>query len=726
MASYTISPIWGAGAQLFDNSGNVLSGGKIYTYAAGTTTPATTYTTPIGSIANSNPIIVNAAGRLTNEIWLPVSGAYKFVLKDANDVLIATYDNIPTTPQPPIVNDASSISYETGYIVDAGNFTVGATYLITSVGTTDFVAIGAAANVTGILFTATGVGSGTGTAEYSRTVQSKLREVVSVEDFGAVGDGATDDTAAIQKALDYANAQGGTVIHIPSGTYFCTGNLDIYAGTTLFGDGTTNSILTFNHTGDGINSTFPINSSSAANVTVKNLKIVNTNLSNSGGGFVNVCGSYVNIINCFFRGWKYQVIFDQTEISNIDLCEFIAGDNCVGVWLVNGPDHTPGALKNYTNKINITRNQFNATADCIANILDDGGTNHSIENNNFNAGQIGVRASGAYALIIAGNESEVHGTCDISLVDTTYSGTYVGPSTGINITANTLISGGGANISIQNAIYGSIINNVFGQASAGIAFINGNSNNSTGLIIEGNYKAPYTGYGSTAPIFVSSFTKSINQNIIRQTACTYSSSSALSGTVTITPATMEFIYIGTKLTLVNSDGTNGEQVTVTETTGSTFTAILATTKSANFNIFGATPANQLEGLWTPVLYGLSTAGTNTYSTQSGSYSKNGNVVTFSCEINVSAKDAAMAGALFIGGLPYAIKPNSTFIFMAAFNGFTLSAGLTNIYAVSNGTTNLQLTCCGSGVSATTVDASKIVGTTCSIVFSGQYLTNSWE
>ena len=143
MSSYTISPVWGAGAQLFDNSGNVLTGGKIETYEAGTTTNAVTYTDPIGSVFNSNPIIADASGRLSNEIWLSVGTSYKFVLKDANNVLIATYDNIPSSPQPPIVNDASSISYEQGYTVTAGAFTVGATYRITSVGTTNFVAIGA-------------------------------------------------------------------------------------------------------------------------------------------------------------------------------------------------------------------------------------------------------------------------------------------------------------------------------------------------------------------------------------------------------------------------------------------------------------------------------------------------------------------------------------------------------------------------------------------------------
>lgn len=89
-----LSPIWGAGAQLLDNSGNVLTGGKIYTYLAGTTTPAVTYTSSNGNTANSNPIILNSAGRVPYEIWLTDSIEYKFVLKDSNDVLIGTWDNL--------------------------------------------------------------------------------------------------------------------------------------------------------------------------------------------------------------------------------------------------------------------------------------------------------------------------------------------------------------------------------------------------------------------------------------------------------------------------------------------------------------------------------------------------------------------------------------------------------------------------------------------------------
>lgn len=89
-----LSPVGGAAAQFFTNSGIPLSGGKLYTYAAGTTTPAVTYTSSSGATAHTNPIILNSAGRVaTGEIWLNAS-PYKFLLKDSTDVLIATYDNI--------------------------------------------------------------------------------------------------------------------------------------------------------------------------------------------------------------------------------------------------------------------------------------------------------------------------------------------------------------------------------------------------------------------------------------------------------------------------------------------------------------------------------------------------------------------------------------------------------------------------------------------------------
>lgn len=95
MPTVTLSIFAGVGAQLFDNSGNILSGGKLYTYEAGTTTPLATYTSSTGATPHANPIILDAAGRVPGgEIWLNYAYRYKFVVKTSVDVLIATYDNI--------------------------------------------------------------------------------------------------------------------------------------------------------------------------------------------------------------------------------------------------------------------------------------------------------------------------------------------------------------------------------------------------------------------------------------------------------------------------------------------------------------------------------------------------------------------------------------------------------------------------------------------------------
>jgi hypothetical protein len=86
--------VGGAAAQFFDNNGNVLTGGKLYAYAAGTTTPKTSYTSSSGNTAHTNPIILDSAGRVPGgEIWL-LASPYKFALYTSVNVLIATYDNI--------------------------------------------------------------------------------------------------------------------------------------------------------------------------------------------------------------------------------------------------------------------------------------------------------------------------------------------------------------------------------------------------------------------------------------------------------------------------------------------------------------------------------------------------------------------------------------------------------------------------------------------------------
>ena len=62
-----------------------------------------------------------------------------------------------------------------------------------------------------------------GSGAVATTVETKLRENVSVKDFGAVGDGVTDDTTAFQSAIDSVPAEG--IVHVPSGTYNIVGTV---------------------------------------------------------------------------------------------------------------------------------------------------------------------------------------------------------------------------------------------------------------------------------------------------------------------------------------------------------------------------------------------------------------------------------------------------------------------------------------------------------------------
>lgn len=89
-----ISAFAGTGTQFFDSNGDILSGGKIYTYAAGTTTPQATYTDVSGSNANTNPIILDSAGMLPDQIWLSAGVAYRFIVTDSNDVQLSESDNV--------------------------------------------------------------------------------------------------------------------------------------------------------------------------------------------------------------------------------------------------------------------------------------------------------------------------------------------------------------------------------------------------------------------------------------------------------------------------------------------------------------------------------------------------------------------------------------------------------------------------------------------------------
>ena len=82
--------------QYFSNAGVMLSGGKLFTYLAGTSTPQTTYSDITGNVPNANPIILDSNGRLPNvSIWQPGGIALKVIVQDSIGNLIGpTFDQL--------------------------------------------------------------------------------------------------------------------------------------------------------------------------------------------------------------------------------------------------------------------------------------------------------------------------------------------------------------------------------------------------------------------------------------------------------------------------------------------------------------------------------------------------------------------------------------------------------------------------------------------------------
>lgn len=81
-----LSPVYGAGAQLFNNQGVILANGTIETYQAGTSTPLATFTDSTGITTNGSIITLDAYGRPPNEIWLQGGSSYKFIVKNSAGV----------------------------------------------------------------------------------------------------------------------------------------------------------------------------------------------------------------------------------------------------------------------------------------------------------------------------------------------------------------------------------------------------------------------------------------------------------------------------------------------------------------------------------------------------------------------------------------------------------------------------------------------------------------
>lgn len=109
MATGTLTP--SPYQTVLDANGNPVSGAKINTYIAGTSTPVATYTDVGLTVANANPIVADSSGRYV--AFLSPGGSYKYVITDALGAAIRTIDNITAVPTASASLDVTGTAGET-------------------------------------------------------------------------------------------------------------------------------------------------------------------------------------------------------------------------------------------------------------------------------------------------------------------------------------------------------------------------------------------------------------------------------------------------------------------------------------------------------------------------------------------------------------------------------------------------------------------------------------
>jgi hypothetical protein len=192
------------GKQRFvDDNGRPLVGGTVTYYIPNTSALKNTWQDEAKTILNNNPIVLDSRGECT--AW--GSGRYRQVLKDWTGNLI--WDKVVTDITEQIDTSVTGI-YET-LAGDGGSSLIG--------------------------FLQAGDGA------VGRTAEEKMRDIVSVKDFGAKGDYITDDTLAIETAM-LACSKDGRTLYFPSGVYRVTKSLIKPANVKLLGSGKPNFNLT--------------------------------------------------------------------------------------------------------------------------------------------------------------------------------------------------------------------------------------------------------------------------------------------------------------------------------------------------------------------------------------------------------------------------------------------------------------------------------------------------
>jgi len=650
-----LSPVGGAAAQFFDNNGNPLAGGKLYTYAAGTTTPLATYTTSVGNVAHTNPIILDSAGRVPGgQIWLTDGSVdYKFLLETSFSVLVGTFDNIPSTPSVSASDIAVVAStYNAGTTVQAQLTNVGSTTGATNVGYTP-----------------------AGTGAVATTVQAKLRESISLADFlpvGYVTDASIDYTTQINNAIAAAVA-GPQALYIPKGEWRHSAVLPITGRIVIHGEGKgVSKFLSVNCDGFNI-------SNGVTFVTIRDITIAQavrytttpnayTAINNNGTTLVQ--NTYHTYENIFIDGFGFG--FSCTAVSSSSWI------NCQTAF---------------------THESMLFSLQCL---------NNAVSNCQFSeTNSMAIPpAAGSYGIKVGDGTVNCEGimvtNCLVFGVDR---GIWVRAS--IDVFVNNCILDGifefgilaqstGTQGCFNNIFSGNYIGAAGAATSVGIYLLNSfaaNASFNNGTVVSDNEILAYTGKVLNYGIFVEGAAE--NRNSI--------TGNRISNTNTF----------DCRITTGTQHKVSGN--TWRSAIGFSTTVAIPFIQYINNSGQIATEVPNPIGLFTPTVRGSSTAGVFSYAGDSrhGSYKIIDNLCFFSLFIVWTAMPSAAVGTLQITGLPVLRKTDATYAppINISVESIVFPEGATAIFGfVRSGEATIELRGIGSNLAPTPVDAVQADGT----------------
>jgi len=340
-----------AKSQFIDSNGKPLAGGSVYFYIPNTSTFKNTWQDPAQTILNTNPIVLDANGQAL--IW--GAGTYRQVVYDQFNNLI--WDQITEDTSSGLIGNMTDNAYLSGTGFTPGTTTtltissspgspanlwvffdgvyqtpdtwsvsgtvvtfnsaipIGVNEVNIKVGNTIAIGTPGSGSVTdasvalnaGIQSSKLSYNQGSSNA-VTRTVKSRLQDFVTVKDFGAKGDGVTDDTSAFNNAI--AN-MSGHCLYVPAGNYLIAGTINISVNNfKLLGDFEYGTTLTCNSPTDDL---FDI---SASDIEIAGLNIVHS-VTRTGGTTFNFTSGATHTLRDFSVFGAYTAISFSSTIAVI-------------------------------------------------------------------------------------------------------------------------------------------------------------------------------------------------------------------------------------------------------------------------------------------------------------------------------------------------------------------------------------------------------------------------